>query len=57
MPECEHGDPHPARCALCRVREHPARYPARAPRGGGVPRPVYYQALVEHARESRSDTP
>jgi hypothetical protein len=55
---CEHGDPHPLRCALCRRREdrlaHPEKYAQtrdRDDRPRGVPRPVWFYAEVEAARE------
>lgn len=59
--ECEHGHPQPARCALCRRREerlrHPERYPAAEqlrPGRRGVPRPVWFDAEVQRARETRN---
>lgn len=56
--ECEHGDPHPMRCALCRRREdrrmHPERFRdvGEVPylRERPVPRPVNYDAMVDAAR-------
>lgn len=54
---CEHGDPHPTRCALCRRREQRLQNPSnyapttRAEPVRGVPRPPWFDAEVEVARE------
>lgn len=63
MIECEHGDPKPSRCALCRRREdellHPERYEAERQRRERaearttpVPKPVWFDLEVERAREN-----
>ena len=63
-PECEHGDPRPSRCALCRRREdelmHPERYEDErqrrmraAARTTVVPKPVWFDAEVQAAKDAR----
>lgn len=57
---CEHGHPQPARCALCRVREdarlHPEKYARpNALASGGVPRPLWFHAVVEDTRGMTAD--
>jgi hypothetical protein len=56
--ECEHGDPRPGRCALCRQRVKEQTQPWRyrdttAPTTTGVPKPIWFDALVEEAKEQR----
>jgi hypothetical protein len=45
VPECEHGDPRPARCALCRRREdmrfHPWKYPPPATERAPAPASLF----------------
>lgn len=60
MDECPHGDPKPGRCALCRqvVKEQTQPWRYRDTHGTtahGVPKPIWFDAMVEEARESHDD--
>lgn len=58
---CEHGHPQPARCALCRTRELLRAHPERSTRREndaptkGMPRPVWFDAIVEDTRGMTED--
>lgn len=57
MTECEDGDPKPGRCPLCRLRvkalTEPWKYKdTAAPQAHGVPKPIWFDAMVDEAREA-----
>jgi hypothetical protein len=58
---CEHGAPSPTRCALCRLQadmlenpDHYARKTQREDQPRGVPRPAWFDSMVEAHRPRKT---